>query len=113
MFQERFVLETDGKGYWSRTATEVDCEGLELAYINDEGDFGELRVYFDTSDWNVDTDGLIYTDRLFMQGLKSYLTSRGFDATEVSYSEAGMQGRAYVSCDVGQTFIESFQSVAQ
>ena len=113
MIQERFLLETDGKGYWSDVAKEVDCEGLKLAYINEEGDFGELRVYFDTSDWDTIEHGLIYTDRLFMQGLKSYLTSRGFDATEVDYSEMGMQGRNYVSCDVGQTFIESFQSVAQ
>jgi len=43
-----------------------------------------------------------------MQELKELLTNLGFDASDVSYSEQGMQGNGYVSCDVGERFINSF-----
>ena len=52
--------------------------------------------------------GLIYTDKLFLQELRAYLQTIGFskaEANDVSYSEQGMQGDAYVSCDVGAAFI--------
>jgi hypothetical protein len=80
-----------------------------LAYVSDEGDFGELRAYFDPKEWNVDTDGLIYTDMMWKH---SFLTCMenvlGFspDATlDVSYSEQGMQGDNFVSMDVGPQFL--------
>jgi hypothetical protein len=106
--KERFYLETNGRGYWSSKATEVEIEGLRLLYINDEKDFGELCVYFAQSDWDVNTDGLIYTDKLFMTQLRAYLQTIGFtadEANDVSYSEQGMQTEEYVSCDVGVDFI--------
>ena len=95
-------------GYWSRAKTAVEITALQLAYINDELDFGELRVYFNTATWDVNKLGLIYTDKQFMRELKELLTAKGFDASDVSYSEQGMQGDAYVSCDVGQRFINTF-----
>jgi hypothetical protein len=56
--------------------------------------------------------GLIYTDKLFMTELKELLTSMGFDASDVSYSEQGMQGDTYVSCDVGELFINTYMQHA-
>jgi hypothetical protein len=100
---QRFYLETNGQGYWSNVATEVEIEDVRVAYINDEQDFGELRVYFATSDWDVNTNGLIYTDKLFMQQFKQFLEQFGFTANELknlSYSEQGMQGDNYVSMDL-------------
>jgi hypothetical protein len=82
--------------------------GLELSYVNDEGDFGELRVHFDTNTWDVDTDGLIYTDKQFINDLKVLLNRIELD-TDVSYSEQGMQGDTFVSLDVGPEFIKSFK----
>jgi len=38
------VCNTNGKGYWSNKARAVNVTGATVAYINDEGDFGELRV---------------------------------------------------------------------
>jgi hypothetical protein len=109
------TLNTDGKGYWSNTAKAVDVTKLQLQYINDERSFGELCVYFvnDSEEmganyWDVDTMGLIYTDKQFMQELREYLVSLGFtqaEANSVSYSEQGMQDEEYVSCDVGAAFI--------
>ena len=107
------TLHTDGMGFWSRTATAVDITKLDLQYINNERDFGELCVYFTTDElgcncWETEVDGLIYTDKLFMTELRAYLQTIGFseaEANDVSYSEQGMQGDEYVSCDVGAVFI--------
>ena len=112
MYKVTAILNTGGGGYWSNTKTTVGITGLQLAYINDELDFGELRVYFNTKTWDVNTDGLIYTDKQFMRELKELLTAKGFDASDVSYSEQGMQGDTYVSCDVGQCFINTFMQHA-
>lgn len=102
------ILTTNGKGYWSEVAKDVKVVGYILAYTNDEADFGELRVYFDTKSWDVNTDGLIYTDRQFERDIKALLTQLGLDGKDVSYSEQGMQGRNYVSFDVGAKFIQSY-----
>jgi hypothetical protein len=106
------TLHTNGLGYWSRTAKAVDVTKLDLQYINSERDFGELCVYFAADSWDVNTMGLIYTDKQFMQELRVYLQTIGFseaEANDVSYSEQGMQGDNYVSCDVGAVFIAGLE----
>ena len=112
MYKVNATLNTNGNGYWSRKQAAVEITHLQLAYINDELDFGELRVYFNTKTWDVNTDGLIYTDKQFMRELKELLVQKGFDASDLSYSEQGMQGDAYVSCDVGECFINTFMQNA-
>ena len=102
------VLNTDGSGYWSNVRKSVPVTGLDLGYVNDEGNFGELRVYFNTQAWDVNNDGLIYTDRLFLKELRKFLNDKGFAVADVDYSEQGMQGNDYVSLDVGAGFIQSF-----
>ena len=102
------TLHTNGRGYWSNTATAVDIESLRLQYCNYERDFGELCVHFASYSWDTAVDGLIYTDKQFMTELRAYLQTIGFteaEANDVSYSEQGMQTDAYVSCDVGAVFI--------
>ena len=106
------TLHTNGKGYWSNTAKAVDVTRLDLQYCTAERDFGELCVYFTSASWDVDTMGLIYTDKLFMQELREYLVSLGFtaeEANDVSYSEQGMQTDEYVSLDVGAEFIAGLE----
>jgi hypothetical protein len=112
MYKVTATLRTGGGGYWSNTKTAVEITGLQLAYLNDELDFGELRVFFNTATWDVNKLGLIYTDKQFMKELKKLLTAKGFDAGDVSYSEQGMQGDNYVSCDVGERFINTFMQHA-
>lgn len=111
MFDRRvnFMTLTNGRGYWSSTAKTVPINRVRLAYLDEDGTFGELRAYFDPKEWDVETDGLIYTDMMWKH---SFLTCMenvlGFspDATlDVSYSEQGMQGHNYVSMDVGEQFI--------
>jgi hypothetical protein len=112
MYKVNATLNTNGNGYWSNVKAAVEITGLQLAYINDEQDFGELRVRFNKATWDVNKQGLIYTDKQFMRELKELLTAKGFDASDVSYSEQGMQGDTYVSCDVGKKFINTFMQTA-
>lgn len=106
------TLCTDGNGFWSTAKKEVKVTHIELGYLNDEQDFGELRVYFDTKTWDVRTDGLIYTDDTFLSQLRDELDTAGFDSSDVSYSEQGMQDYDYVSLDVGKNFLDSFKELA-
>ena len=112
MYKVNATLNTAGDGYWSNVAKAVEITGLQLAYTNDELDFGELRVRFNAATWDVNKDGLIYTDSLFKEQLCALLTQLGFDASDVSYSEQGMQGDTYVSLDVGECFINTFMQNA-
>ena len=101
-------FETSGDGYWSTAAKDVKIVDMQIGYCNDEGDFGELRVYFDTADWNVNTDGLIYTDSLFLSYLQDFCNEHGLAGNDVDYSEQGMQGDNYVSLDVGAAFLATW-----
>ena len=107
------TLETAGDGYWSNKAKAVKVTGITVPYINDEHDFGELKVYFNTDTWDVEKHGLIYTDSLFLDELRAKLNEAGLAGDDVDYSEQGMQGEDYVSLDVGEEFLQSFRNIAQ
>ena len=112
-----FNCNTNGKGYWSREQRAVRCLALDLEVHSPFDDepaappFGELRVMFDTAGWNTSEHGLIYTDLQFMSELRRELFARGVTEAalyDFGYSEQGMQGDDYVSCDAGATFIAEF-----
>jgi hypothetical protein len=107
MFNFERTLFTNGKGLWSNVEAPVTTTRITVDYENDEGDFGELRVHFDNS-WVVKTDGLIYTDPQFIKDLRRELTAAGLEGKDVEYSEQGMQGKNYVSLDVGKKFLKSW-----
>lgn len=102
------TFNTSGDGYWSNTAKEVAIVDMQLGYVSDELNFGELRVYFDTKTWNVKKLNLIYTDSKFLSMLQAFLCEHGIDGNDVEYSEQGMQGDDYVSLDVGKKFLASW-----
>jgi len=99
---------TAGDGYWSLVETAVEITDMQLGYVNDEQDFGELRVYFNTATWNVEHDGLIYTDSAFLLELQMFLDQHGLRGADADYSEQGMQGDNYVSLDVGKPFLTAW-----
>lgn len=101
------VFTTSGDGYWSEAVKNVRITDMQLGYINDEQDFGELRVYFNTEDWDVNKDGLIYTDSGFYEDLQQFVKQHGL-VVDLCYSEQGMQGDDYVSLDVGKEFLDSW-----
>ena len=107
------TFNTNGTGYWSRTAKAVDIVDMRLGYVANDKQFGELCVYFAVDDftancWDVNVDGLIYTDKLFEAELNAFLATHGLPA--VSYSEQGMQGDNYVSLDVGGDFLRLWEA---
>lgn len=113
MFKFARTLNTDGRGYWSDVAKPVQTRKISVDYVNDEHTFGELRVHFNSS-WDVNKDGLIYTDSLFLRELRKELITAGFTkaaAADVDYSEQGMQGDTYVSLDVGKKFLAAWDKM--
>lgn len=107
------TLHTNGNGYWSEKVKAVQVTELRVdIHETDVGDdpFGELQVCFNTDSWRPDADGLIYTDKQFMRELRAYLATIGVNGSDCGYSEQGMQGDAYVSCDIGAKFIASWKA---
>jgi hypothetical protein len=93
---------TSGFGLWSDVIKEVKTTGYT---VNGKSfDFGELRVFFDTSTWNVETDGLVYTDPAFLESVRV-----AFGTSDIEYSEQGMQGDDFVSFDVGAEFLNMYE----
>jgi hypothetical protein len=109
-----FRTQTNGRGLWSATKKFVSIDRVRLAYLDDEGDFGELRAYFDPQEWDVGNAGLIYTDQAWMSGFRECMKTLGFSdeaVEDISYSEQGMQGDNYVSMDVGGDFIRECEAL--
>lgn len=106
------LTTTDGQGLWSSRPTQIRIVEVYINYLDDEKpvSFGELHVKWNPEDWDVDRDGLIYTDdgweRTFQEALQGLGLSEAA-AKAVGYSEAGMQGDDYVSLDVGPAFFRS------
>ena len=113
---EGTVIQTDGNGLWSRVAKDVRLTRLTVDTWEglDEDLPGEMRVFFDTATWNVYEDGLIYTDEQFKGRLALLLKIKGFDADDwFEYSEQGMQGRDFVSFDVGGKLLQELITQAK
>lgn len=108
-FKTPVQLNTAGDGLWSNRKTAVPVTHLNISYLSDDKKFGELRVYFDANAWNTRFDGLIYTDSQWLTELKQLLSSLGYDGNAISYSEQGMQSTDYVSLDVWDNFIKTWE----
>lgn len=107
-----WMTHTDGKGLWTKFEKTVTVVRVELAYTNDEGDFGELRAYFDTKSWDCTETGLIYTDPRWIGEFRGLMRSLGFTrkaCEDITYSEQGMQEYNYVSMDVGEDFMREVE----
>jgi len=105
-----FVCHTDGKGFWSSKKSDVRITKIGITTWDYEGknDAGGIYVYFNENDWDTDSYGLIYTDKLFIKELKENLKSLGLVVENIGYSEQGMQGQYFVHLDVDPEFIKSF-----
>ena len=101
------TLHTIGDGLWSGVERRVRITKLDVPYLEKDDEWCELRVYFNTEDWDVNKFGLIYTDSLFEYELIELLKSLGYGA-DVGYSEQGMQGDDYVSLDANEEFTKSW-----
>lgn len=106
---QKVIFNTSGDGYWSNVQRAVEITDMQLGYVSEDKEFGELRVYFNTATWDVEVDGLIYTDKQFYVELQAFIKQQGL-AVDLCYSEQGMQGDDYVSLDVGADFIASWEA---
>lgn len=96
------TIKTSGTSLWSKSKVIKDVKIIGLTF---DSEFSTADVYFDLDTWNVETDGLIYTDEIFMQELRTFLS--GNPATKdianwsrAEYSEQGLQGANYINLDV-------------
>jgi hypothetical protein len=127
------TFKTAGDGYWSDVAKDVKVTdmGMFVGTSNDadEGDEafycdGDFYVTYDEATWDMDKDGLIYTDSLFLYNVRTALAkalvAEGVDnakaveiADTVHYSEQGMQDYGRVSLDAFELadFLRSKYSV--
>jgi len=114
------LLQVGGDGLWSSCRKPVRVTRLAVHGMNhapqgeEEHLAGELRVFFDTATWVIRNDGVIYTDQTFLAGLRSYLGTLVPQeaASDIGYSERGMQGIDFVSLDVGPAFIQGWKLLA-
>lgn len=104
---------TDGTGLWTTFAKTVAVRRVVLFDNSDDlGDRGELRAYFDFEAWNIDETGLIYTDPRWIGEFRALMKTLGFSpmaVDDITYSEQGMQGRDFVSMDVGEVFMRELE----
>lgn len=114
--KSKATLNVAGNGLWSNVDKTVHIYNMVVHYYIDNHDnkwftpkWGELRVFFTKKTWDPNKYGLIYTDRRFLQELKSYFSKLNVNG-KVDYSEQGMQGDNYVSLDVDRKFINSWIS---
>jgi hypothetical protein len=92
-----FKAQTSGDGYWSRSIKPVRV--TKIVY---EEEFDSVNVYFDTATWNIDLDGLIYTDTRFQTEIIAFLYRNwpGINWGSLEYTEQGLQGGNYVSMEL-------------
>ena len=98
---------TNGISYWNNTLKRVRLTkiviNIELTPTDDEEYmFFDMNVFFTKNSWDISKDGLIYTDKGFIQEFRDILISLGFDpeaSVDVRYSEQGMQGENWVNFD--------------
>jgi hypothetical protein len=98
---------TNGVSYWNNTLKRVRLTkiviNIELTPTDDEEYmFFDMNVFFTKNSWDISKDGLIYTDKGFIQEFRNILISLGFDpeaSADVRYSEQGMQGENWVNFD--------------
>lgn len=106
------VYNTAGDGYWSKVAKAVSVTeiGMYISTTGEEYSDGDFYVLYDENTWDIDTEGLIYTDSEFLYktqcAVYTALVKMGIadnvareTAATVNYSEQGMQDYGRVSFD--------------
>jgi hypothetical protein len=93
-----WAIQTGGDGFWSSRSAVVEVTEISLNWTGDNGHV-EVNITFDPNTWNVERDGLIYTDRLFLEGLRRKFVELLGHNIALDYTEQGMQGDDYVSLE--------------
>ena len=93
----QWAIQTGGDGLWSSRSTIVEITGLTIKW--EGGNLVEINASFDPNTWNVERDGLIYTDKMFLEGIRRKLSDLCGVNMTLDYTEQGMQGEDYISLE--------------
>lgn len=109
-----FVNKTDGTGFYSSLEKFVTCIGLDLKFVSETEIY--LEVYFDSETWNVEEDGLIYSDKNWLVECRNNLISLGFDSgivKDVQYAPFRYQTEESVLLQVTPAFGDLFNKLKE
>lgn len=105
------ICSTNGKGLWSSDIRTTPIFKIEMevggSYLNLFTYSPvlpiHLKVYFPKKSWDLEKNGLIYTDKKwikeFREGFKASFPHLSWLASHIDYTEQGMQGVNYVSLE--------------
>ena len=93
---------SDSKGAWGSSDKERNFKvvAVNVVYVDDDAKSHFASVDFVLDRYSSETDGLIYTDKKFLDSLKRLATSASLDPNAFMYSEQGLQGTDTVNMDV-------------
>lgn len=101
MQQIDILASTNGTGLWADGAIkQVRIIGFTVRTRSDGSECHELRAHFAPDTWSTDADGLVYTDRGWLDEFNKACDALGFTEGTCDFSEQGMQGDDYVSLDI-------------
>ena len=98
----QWAIQTGGDGLWSSRSAIVEVTSLTVKW--EGGKVVEINVSFDPNTWSVEHYGLIYTDKLFLEGLRQKISELCGNNTTLDYTEQGMQGEDYVSLECNDCY---------
>ena len=99
LIDKNVIIHTDGNGEWSTTRAAIQIIAVEITDTED-GHF-IVNVAFNKDHWDVSSDGLIYTDARALTELKDVLADYvDHDLNNLEYTEAGMQGKDFISLEI-------------
>ena len=93
----QWAIQTGGDGLWSSCSTIVEVTNITVKW--EGGNLVEINASFDPNTWNVERDGLIYTDKMFLEGLRRKISDLSGVNMTLDYTEQGMQGDDYISLE--------------
>ena len=98
----QWPIQTGGDGLWSTRSTIVEVTNITIKW---EGSSQvEINASFDPNTWDVERDGLIYTDNMFLEGIRRKISDLCGNNTIIDYTEQGMQGEDYVSLECNDRY---------
>jgi len=93
----QWAIQTGGDGLWSSRSAVVEITNITIKW--EGGGVVDINATFDTNTWNVEHHGLIYTDKLFLEGFRRKISEACGSNTTLDYTEQGMQGDDYISLE--------------
>ena len=109
MSKNTITLNTEGSGGWTSTSKPVTVIDMQMGGVDTNSGVGRLLVSFDPGTWDVEIDGHIMGDELFLHELKEFLNEHGLDASSIDYADFCLHTDDCVVFDVSDDFLVSWE----